>query len=229
VSYNERHNEANGEHNRDGHEGNLSWNCGVEGATDDAGVNALRRRQMRNLLASLFLSQGIPMLQAGDEIARSQRGNNNAYCQDNEISWIDWQPGAAARSLLAFVQLLAQTRRRCPEFRRETFLKGASSRAAAKDVIWLNVGGLEMTQGEWRDAGSRALGVSFAKRNHSEGRLLLLMNAGGTMQSFTLPALGAGRAWLRQFDTALESQHTASLGGAGDYVLEASSMALLEC
>ena len=151
VSYNERHNEANLDGNSDGHNDNLSWNCGAEGPTDDAAVNRLRKRQMRNLLATLFFSQGVPMLQAGDEFARTQRGNNNAYCQDNEISWLDWRLRGANLDLLRFVQLLAQLRRRHAEFRRETFLKGAASRVGVKDVVWLNPGGVEMKQAEWQD------------------------------------------------------------------------------
>ncbi len=155
VSYNERHNEANLENNTDGHNDNLSWNCGVEGPTEDADVNRLRRRQMRNILATLFLSQGVPMLQAGDEFARTQRGNNNAYCQDNEISWVDWRLRSRNSALLRFVRMLAQLRRRHVEFRRETFLKGAASRAGVKDVTWLNAGGAEMTQSEWHDPNLR--------------------------------------------------------------------------
>jgi len=229
VSYNERHNEANLESNTDGHNDNLSWNCGAEGPTGDAAVIKLRKRQMRNILATLFLSQGVPMLQAGDEFARTQRGNNNAYCQDNEISWIDWHLRIVNRDLLRFVQLLARLRRRHVEFRRETFLKGAASRASVKDVTWLNVRGTEMKQGEWQDGNLRALGIWFGKQNDLQGRLLLLLNAGDSEQVFTLPAAPAGEPWIRQFDTALDTYHTTSLGHARDYRLDASSAALLEC
>jgi isoamylase len=229
VSYNERHNAANLDGGADGHGDNLSWNCGAEGPTDDAAVNQLRKRQMRNLLATLFLSQGVPMLQAGDEFARTQRGNNNAYCQDNEISWVDWHLRGANKDLLQFVQLLAQLRRRHVEFRRETFLKGAVSRASVKDVTWLNVGGTEMMQGEWHDANLRTLGIWFGKRNMSEGRLLLMMNAGDSAQTFTLPSSPANGPWIRQFDTTLDTCEATSLGHARDYRLDASSVALLEC
>jgi isoamylase len=229
VSYNDRHNEANLEDNTDGHSDNLSWNCGVEGPTDDAAVNRLRKRQMRNFLATLFFSQGVPMLQAGDEFARTQRGNNNAYCQDNAVSWVDWHLRGANSDLLRFVQLLAHLRRRHVEFRRETFLKGAASRASVKDVTWLNVRGSEMTQGEWQDANLRALGVWFGKRNDSRGRLLLLVNAGDSEQTFSLPATPAYEPWIRQFDTALDTFQAKSLGHAQDYRLEVSSVALLEC
>jgi isoamylase len=229
VSYNERHNEANLEYNGDGHDDNLSWNCGVEGSTDDAAVNQLRKRQMRNLLATLFLSQGVPMLQAGDEFARTQRGNNNAYCQDNEISWIDWKLRSVHRDMLRFVRLLAQLRRRHVEFRRETFLKGAASRASVKDVTWLNVRGTEMTQGEWQDANLRTLSIWFGKRNDLQGRLLLLVNAGDSAQTFSLPAAAADEPWICQFDTAQSAQEARSLGHARDYRLDLSSVALLEC
>jgi glycogen operon protein len=229
VSYNERHNEANLEANSDGHSDNLSWNCGAEGPTDDAAVNALRKRQMRNLLATLFFSQGVPMLQAGDEFARTQRGNNNAYCQDNEISWLDWRLRSVNLDLLRFVQLLAQLRRRHVEFRRETFLKGAASRVGVKDVVWLNRGGVEMRQAEWHDGNLRTLGIWFGKRNDLQGRLLLLLNAGDSAQTFSLPAAPAGAPWIRQFDTALDSLETMSLGNTREYRLDASSAALLEC
>jgi glycogen operon protein len=229
VSYTERHNEANLDGNTDGHNDNLSWNCGAEGPTDDPGVNGLRKRQMRNLLATLFFSQGVPMLQAGDEFARTQRGNNNAYCQDNEISWVDWRLRSVNRDLLRFVQLLARLRRRYVEFRRETFLKGAASRVGVKDVTWLNVGGTEMKQGEWQDGNLRTLGIWFSKRNNWEGRLLLLVNAGESAQTFVLPAAPADEPWIRQFDTALDSFEAMGLGRAREYRLDASSVALLEC
>ncbi len=228
VSYSERHNEANLDANTDGHNDNLSWNCGVEGLTDDAAIIKLRKRQLRNILATLFLSQGVPMLQAGDEFGRTQRGNNNAYCQDNEISWVDWHLRAVNQDLLRFVQLLARLRRLHVEFRRETFLKGAASRASVKDVTWLNVGGTEMKQGEWQDGNLRTLGIWFGKRNDLRGRLLLLLNADDTERKFTLPAAPADEPWIRQFDTALDTYQATSLGHARDYRLDASSAALLE-
>jgi glycogen operon protein len=229
VSYNERHNEANLEGNSDGHNDNLSWNCGAEGPTDDAAVNRLRKRQMRNLLVTLFFSQGVPMLQAGDEFGRTQRGNNNAYCQDNQISWLDWHLRSVNSDLLRFVQLLAQLRRLHAEFRRETFLKGTTSRGGVRDVTWLNAGGIEMRQGEWQDGNLRTLGVWFGKNDNLQGRLLLLLNAGDAAQIFSLPAAPAGQPWIRQFDTALDGCEAMSLGQAHDYRLDASSAALLEC
>jgi glycogen operon protein len=229
VSYNTRHNEANLDGNVDGHSDNLSWNCGAEGPTDDAGVNRLRKRQMRNFLTTLFFSQGVPMLLAGDEFGRTQRGNNNAYCQDNEISWVDWRLRSVNLDLLRFVRLLAQLRRRHVEFRRETFLKGAASRAGVKDVTWLNAAGTEMTQAQWQDGNLRALGIWFSKQNSLQGRLLLLVNAGDGDQIFTLPPSPAIEPWICQFDTAQDTRESKSLGQAREYRLEASSAALLEC
>ena len=229
VSYNERHNEANLENNGDGHNNDLSWNCGAEGPTHDAVVLGLRKRQMRNFLATLFLSQGVPMLQAGDEFGRTQGGNNNAYCQDNEISWVDWRLRGANHDLLDFVRLLARLRRLHVEFRRETFLKGAASRAGAKDVTWLNVRGTEMTQGEWQDATSHTLGIWFGERTGSVEHLLLLVNAASADQSFMLPAAPAGGPWICLFDTALECVGANSLGAVNAYALKAHSVALLEC
>jgi isoamylase len=229
VSYNHRHNEANLENNGDGHTNDLSWNCGVEGPSDDAAVTALRARQTRNFLATLFLSQGVPMLQAGDEFARTQRGNNNAYCQDNEISWVDWRLRAANHGLLEFVRLLAQLRRLHAEFRRETFLKGAASRAGAKDVTWLNVRGTEMTQSEWHDADLRALGVWFGEHTGSVEHLLLLVNSASSERDFGLPDVPARGPWICRFDTAIGSCAPDSLGSVKSYALQARSIALLEC
>jgi isoamylase len=229
VSYNERHNEANLEKNGDGHNNDLSWNCGIEGPTDDPAIVTLRKRQMRNFLATLFLSQGIPMLQAGDEFGRTQGGNNNAYCQDNEISWVDWRLRAANHDLLEFVRLLAQLRRRHPKFRRETFLKGAASRTGLKDVTWLNVRGAEMTQSDWRDANQRSLGIWFGEHAGAMEHLLLLVNAADAEQSFGLPAAPAEAPWICLFDTASESLAANSLGKAQNYPLKARSLALLEC
>ncbi len=229
VSYNHRHNEANLEKNDDGFSNDLSWNCGAEGPTEDPDIAKLRKRQMRNFLASLFLSQGVPMLQAGDEFGRTQRGNNNAYCQDSDISWVDWRLRAANHDLLEFVRLLAQLRRLHPEFRRETFLKGAASRKGVKDVTWLNVHGAEMTQSEWRDANQRTLGIWFGEHPGAMDRLLLLVNAAESEQAFTLPATPADAPWICLFDTASESLAASSLGKVQNYMLKARSVALLEC
>jgi isoamylase len=227
VSFNERHNEANLESNADGHQHNLSWNCGIEGPTAQAEVRALRKRQMRNFIATLFLSQGVPMLQAGDEFARTQCGNNNAYCQDNEISWLDWSACEREAELVEFVQLLARVRREHGEFRRETFLKGIASGPVAKDVRWLHARGSEMTQYDWRDMQLRSLGVEFMKRGKA-GRLLFLCNAGAAALNFAMPPSSAGHLWACRFDTARD--HDAGGVDVGlHYPLAASSAVLLEC
>ncbi|MDP9091113.1 MAG: glycogen debranching protein GlgX [Pseudomonadota bacterium] len=227
VSYNDRHNEANLD--TAGHSNELSWNCGAEGPVDDKAILALRKRQMRNFLATLFLSQGVPMLQAGDEFARTQAGNNNAYCQDNEITWVDWRLRTVNHDLLEFARLLARLRRLHVEFRRETFLKGAASRAGVKDVTWLNVRGAEMTQSEWHDLELRTLGIAFGAHAGSVEHLLLLVNSADTEQSFGLPAAPADRPWICLFDTAKQGITAKSLGAARNYALEAHSAVLLEC
>ena len=138
VSYNSKHNEANGEENRDGTDNNRSWNCGAEGATDDPEMNQLRARQKRNFMATILLSQGVPMLLAGDEIGRTQGGNNNAYCQDNEISWVDWTPEHMDRDTFGFVRQLIALHKEHPVFRRRKFFQGRKIKGAEiKDIIWL--------------------------------------------------------------------------------------------
>jgi isoamylase len=229
VSYNERHNESNGEDGRDGHEHNLSWNCGVEGPTDDPAILALRERQMRNFIATLFLSQGVPMLQAGDEFGRTQRGNNNAYCQDNGISWIDWSLAESRAGLVEFVRLAAHLRRCHVEFRRETFLKGTASRVEVKDVTWLHARGAEMTQDDWRDGNLRTLGIWYGKRSNWAARLLLLLNASDSMVTFVLPPPPADSPWMRRFDTASASGEVLSLDDDVVYPLAPSSAVFLEC
>ncbi len=160
VSYNEKHNEANGEENRDGESHNRSWNCGVEGVTVDLEIQTLRRRQRRNFLATLLLSQGVPMLTAGDEYGRSQGGNNNSYCQDNELNWLNWSRGADEQALEQFTRQLIALRRRHPIFRRTKFFHGRKIRGAkVKDILWLNDSGREMTGGDWTSPHFRALSV----------------------------------------------------------------------
>jgi glycogen operon protein len=225
ASYNDKHNEANLEQNADGHNHNLSWNCGVEGPTEDPAVSALRRRQMRNMLASLYLSRGIPMLQAGDEMARSQRGNNNAYCQDNEISWIDWTLCDANQDLVQFVGMLARIRRDHPEFNQDRFLKGANRRVGSKDVTWLHPRGGEMTQEDWNDASLQCLGVWYGKA--ATARLLLLFNAGAEAVTFSLPADSEEKSWICRFATA-QIDTVRDLGQLSHYQLASSSLALLE-
>jgi isoamylase len=227
VSYDRPHNEANGEGGEDGSRHNLSRNWGHEGPS--AELLDLRKRQMRNFMATLFLSQGVPMLQAGDEFARTQRGNNNAYCQDNEISWVDWSLLAANADLVDFVRLVASLRRSHVEFRRETFLKGAASRAEVKDVTWLHARGSEMTQDDWRDGDLRTLGIWYGKRSNWAARLLLLLNASDSVQTFTLPAPPADSPWRRRFDTASKTAEVLVLEDDVVFPLAPSSAAFLEC
>jgi glycogen operon protein len=199
VSYDEKHNEANLEGNRDGHSHNHSWNCGVEGPTDDPVIVALRRRQVRNLLTTLFLAQGVPMLLAGDELYRTQRGNNNAYCQDNEISWIDWNSPGADDGLLQFVRGLSALRRAHPELRRDTFLKGALHTRRARDISWWHTAGHELADHEWNDPDLRSLGVGFGG-TAAGPELMVLLNPTGTEVQFRLPA--SAQAWEVIIDTA---------------------------
>jgi glycogen operon protein len=204
VSYNDRHNDANLENGADGHSHNLSWNCGAEGPTEDAGVRGLRARQMRNFLATLFLSQGVPMLLAGDEFGNSQSGNNNAYCQDNELAWLDWSLPERNAALLRFARRLVDLRRSRLWLRRDTFLKGTRRGAQAKDVSWLHPSGREMTDADWNDSHLRAIAVhmsSSASRGPTGGDLLVVFNADDAEVAMPLPAPPAGAAWRVVFDT----------------------------
>jgi len=210
VSYNDKHNEANGEDNNDGSSHNLSWNCGVEGPTDDPAVNALRQRQMRNFLATLLLSQGTPMLLAGDEFARTQGGNNNAYCQDNEVSWVNWEVGDKGKSLTRFVKKLTALRHRYPILRRNLFLTGTyNEELGVKDVAWINANGSEMEQANWGDTGMRCFGMLMdgraqttgVKQRGHEATLLLVINDHHDMVKFTVPECAGGDKWSLLIDT----------------------------
>src|SRR5437660_489946 len=211
VSYDQKHNEANGEGNRDGTDDNFSWNCGAEGPTDDPQVLALRGRQQRNFLATLLLSQGVPMLSGGDEIGRTQRGNNNAYCQDNEISWFDWPLGPSARRLLDFTAHLIRFRLDHPVFQRRRFFQGRRIRGSAvKDLSWLRPDGTEMTDEEWSHWFSPGLGLHLAgdaiEEMSDEGlpitddTVLILLNAHDEPVPFVLPDHHGG-AWEPVLDT----------------------------
>jgi isoamylase len=212
VSYNEKHNEANGEDNADGSSDNRSWNCEAEGPTDDPEVNALRNRQRRNILGTLLLSQGSPMVLAGDEFARTQNGNNNAYCQDNEISWIDWDKQHHAQSLIGFVQKLTALRRKFPILRRSRFLTGVyNEELGVKDVTWINASGLEMKPEEWNDITMQCFGMLMDGRAQSTGirrrgedaTLLMVLNAYHDLVEFTLPETPGGLLWQLLIDTNL--------------------------
>ena len=237
VSYNDKHNEANGEGNRDGTDDNRSWNCGVEGPTDDPEVLELRARQRRNFLTTLLLSQGVPMLLGGDEVARTQHGNNNAWCQDNEISWLDWDHGAEAEALRQFTKRLIRLRRGHPVFRRQRFLEGrAASGSAVPDVWWFNQDGRRMTQRDWRGEG-RTLGVFLdgdgipGTDTHGDpvrdDSFCLLFNAGPGSAVFTLPPRRFGRRWRLELSTADPDAPQASFPARGLVPLEARSVVVL--
>jgi len=214
VSYEHKHNDANGEGGADGSDDNRAWNCGAEGPTTDPAINELRARQRRNFLATLFLSQGVPMLLAGDELGRSQQGNNNAYCQDNEISWVDWDTASQDKDLQEFACALAAFRRRHPVFRRRRFFHGAAGRAGETpgDIAWLTPSGREMTDNDWNTGYAKALGAflngdAISEPNPQGDRVrddtfLLLFNAGNQPVTFTLPGARFGHAWTPVLDTA---------------------------
>jgi len=213
VSYDQKHNEANGENNRDGTDDNLSWNCGVEGPTDNPAILELRERQKRNFLATLLLSQGVPMICGGDEVGRTQHGNNNAYCQDSEISWFDWNLDRSSQQLLAFTRQVIQLQQEHPVFQRRRFFQGRRIRGSeVKDISWLRPDGKEMDDEEW-NKGFQALALRLAgdaiEEADSRGRpikddtFLLLLNAYQDPVSFTLPAHKRGIRWELVFDTAV--------------------------
>jgi glycogen operon protein len=209
VSYNQKHNEANLENNRDGTDDNRSWNCGAEGETKDAAINALRARQMRNLLTTVLVSQGCPMLLSGDEIARTQRGNNNGYCQDNEISWLDWEN--EDESLREFVERVIQLRREQPVLRRRHFFSGQEIYGSGrKDIAWLLPSGNEMTDREWFDPAQRSLGMilngdEIPDRDPRGERirgdtLMVLLHSGEGAIEWLVPQ-GWGERWTVVVDT----------------------------
>lgn len=233
VSYNDKHNEANGEDNRDGHSHNLSWNSGVEGPTDDAAVVQLRRQQVRNLLATLLCSQGVPMLCAGDELGRTQYGNNNAYCQDNEINWIDWSLAERNVDLLTFVRQLIHLRKRTPGLRRETFLKGARGTGHEhKDVSWRHPDGRELDAGDWHDGQARTIGILIGQafvdlQGEAQGHLYLLCNAGDAPVSFHIPQSMLRTQWQLAFDTALDGLCVEQPVIHDQYLVQPHSMVML--
>jgi len=205
VSYNDNHNEANGEANRDGTDDNRSWNCGAEGATDDPAVLTLRARQSRAMLTTLLLSFGVPMLLGGDEIGRTQQGNNNAYCQDNEITWFDWS--APDQDLLAFTKRLVAFRKSHPVFRRRRFLLGAE----ASELLWFTPAGTPMTGADWSDQRALAIALyldgSDDPDRADDGSLmvdddfLMLVNAWWEQLSFTIPATRPALTWQLEIDS----------------------------
>jgi glycogen operon protein len=237
VSYNDKHNEANGEANRDGESHNLSWNCGYEGPTDDPAIGRLRARQTRNFMATLLLSQGVPMLSGGDELGRTQHGNNNAYCHDGELTWTDWDLDEAAQSLLAFTQRLVRLRRSEPVLQRRTFFQGREIRGAGvKDIAWLDPSGGELGDDAWQ-ADLRCFGMLLPGNaiHETDGRgrsivgntLVVMFNASEDSSGFVLPRLPARRVWSLEIDTADPSAAAAWFEGASSYRLESRSVVVL--
>jgi isoamylase len=238
VSYNEKHNEANLEDNRDGTDDNRSWNCGAEGETDDPEVRELRARQRRNFLATLLLSQGVPMLLGGDELARTQGGNNNAWCQDNEISWFDWELDDDQRELLDFTRRLIYMRRHHPAFRRRFFLQGASRDGSGlPDVWWFRPDGRRMTRRDWENGELRWLGMFLngdeLHETTSRGEpigdesFLLLFNAHYEPVTFQIPARRFGARWKLELSTADPHADERSLAARDPVEVEARSLLVL--
>jgi glycogen operon protein len=210
VRYERKHNEANGEDNRDGNDDNASRNWGVEGPTESVPIRGLRRRIVRNFLATLAFAQGVPMLTAGDEMGRTQQGNNNAYCQDNELGWVHWPADEESRALVDFTRRVLAIRRDNPGLRRERFFRGDAG--TAPDVTWLRPDSTEMTQADWTDGSRHVLGMlihaAASDERDDRGRpiggapLLLLVNGGARSRSFTLPKQSGPGTWHELLDTA---------------------------
>jgi glycogen operon protein len=213
VSYNHKHNEANGENNADGTDDNLSYNFGVEGPTDRPDILGQRERQKRNFIATLLLSQGVPMICGGDELGRTQFGNNNAYCQDNPISWVGWELSDDDRRLLDFTRHVVALRREHPTFRRRKFFRGREIRGSeVKDLAWIRADGQEMTDQEWNSGFVRCFGMALGGGAMEEWNergeqitdddFLLLFNADGAAIEFTVPQFGRVREWAVVLDTS---------------------------
>jgi len=210
ASYNEKHNDANGEDGKDGHSDNRSWNCGVEGPTDDPEIRALRERQKRNMLATLLLSQGTPMILAGDEFGRTQEGNNNAYCQDNNISWVNWDIQEEGNALIEFTRNLITLRHALPVLRRGRFLTGDFQEdLQIADVKWLSPSGDQLSDEQWGDADMRCFGlvidgrarVSGIRQPASDATILIVFNAHHDVVDFTLPEIPGSDQWQCMIDT----------------------------
>jgi glycogen operon protein len=243
VSYNEKHNEANGEHNNDGESHNRSWNHGVEGPTDDSDIHSLRERQKRNILCTLLLSQGVPMIAHGDELSRSQHGNNNVYCQDNELSWIDWENARENEVLTEFTARLAALRAEHPIFRRKRFFQGRPIHGSSvDDVAWLRPDGQNMTDDDWANAHLRAIAIYLSghgipDRNELGERVvddsfLLLINSSHQSSTFTLPARSFGPTWELVIDTAdplLASSRRRHHSAGARQRVPARTMHVLQC
>ncbi|NLT27187.1 MAG: glycogen debranching enzyme, partial [Microbacteriaceae bacterium] len=239
VSYNHKHNDANGEGGRDGESHNRSWNCGAEGPTDDPEINALRARQQRNFIATLMLSQGVPMLLHGDELGRTQQGNNNTYAQDNELSWIDWEN--ADQPLTEFVRALAKLRADHPTFRRRHFFNGKVAKRGEgeglPDVVWLSTDGSQMVDEDWNEAFVRAMGY-FLNGDAIAGRdlygqritdrsFIVYFNASEMHVDITLPSREITMRWEVVIDTAGRLTDAEPLDKGAQFQLEPRSLVVL--
>ncbi len=245
VSYNDKHNEANGEGNADGEGHNRSWNCGAEGPTNDEGVSVLRARQARNLLATLLLSQGVPMLAHGDELGRTQQGNNNGYCQDNPLTWVDWDLDEERTGLLEFTRRLVALRRGHPVFRRRRFLAGLADHGGESligEIGWLQPDGAHMSEESWHSGtvsmmvylnGSAIPETDARGESIRDDNFLLLINGGDTDRDFRLPAVDYGDQWLLAIDTsldpALEVEHVPTWQPDGTVPVTSRSVVVLRC
>jgi glycogen operon protein len=236
VSYNEKHNEANKEGNKDGANNNDSWNCGVEGPTDDPNVIALRARQKRNFVSTLMLSLGVPMLLAGDEINHTQKGNNNTYCQDNELSWLNWDLADDQKRFLEFVRKATEFRKTHKALQRRSFFQGRSIRGeGVTDVSWFNPSGKDMTDSDWggfvRCFGMRLAGDLIGEVDEDgeqivDDTLLVLMNADQNTIDFTLPGTNPGHRWQRVYDTADDDAPKDFFDGGAVYKLRDRSLVI---
>ncbi len=235
VSYNQKHNETNGDGNLDGTSDNRSWNCGVEGPTDDPDINALRWRQTRNMLASLLLAQGTPMMLAGDEFGRTQSGNNNAYCQDNDVGWLNWEIREDGCALIRFVQRLTSLRHRYPILRRNLFLNGEYiEELGVKDVTWVQASGEEMDEQHWNDGSLRCFGMLLDGRAQTTGirqrgkeaTLLIVINGYPDAVPFTLPEYNGTSQWCLLADTTLPDKASGKFETRAEFSAAGRSVAL---
>ncbi|MBC7815446.1 MAG: glycogen debranching enzyme GlgX, partial [Planctomycetaceae bacterium] len=240
VSYNEKHNQANGEDNRDGTNDNESWNCGAEGTTGDPGINSLRERQKRNMLGTLLLSQGVPMLLAGDELGQTQHGNNNCYCQDNETSWLKWDLSEPQQQMLQFVRGVVALRKTQPVFCRQKFFQGRSIRGKEgdlSDVAWIGTDGKEVSDEVWNAGFVKCVGLYMNGKLIGElneqgepiegDTVLLLLNAHHDSVPFMLPVPLANAFWEPLMDTAQFPGQLSDTKGGSQYKILGRSIALL--
>jgi isoamylase len=237
VSYNEKHNEANGEDNKDGSDNNMSWNCGAEGPTDDEAISNLREQQKRNFVTTLFLSQGAPMLLGGDELSRTQGGNNNGYCQDNEVSWFDWELDDRKKAFLGFVKKIIRFMHEHPVFRRRKFLKGEKINGSdLKDIQWLRADGNEITDEEWQSPDTKTLGFilngdaidEYNEKGEQrvDDTFLVWMNFDHEEVKVTIPAIPKNTKWSVVLSTLVEDKITGktTLSGGDTFALPARSI-----